>query len=143
MGVRLASLIAYLRHILRLPLEGIREYLSRIHQLDISKGEIVELLHRIRVATEEAVSELKQQMRASAVVHGDETGWRENGQNGYIWGFSTPGEEGVRYYEYDHSRAGAVAKRILGSKVNGVLVTDFYVGYNDIAGKHQRCWVSA
>lgn len=44
--------------------------------------------------------------------------------NGYIWCFCTP--QGERWYEYDKSRAGAVAKRILGSDFKGVLVTDFY-----------------
>jgi hypothetical protein len=64
--------------------------------------------------------------------------WREEGQNGYVWLFATP--QGERYYEYDRSRAGAVAKRILGSNFKGTLVTDFYAAYNDFPGEHQRCW---
>lgn len=140
MGVHLVSLIGYLRQVLRLPVQRIQAYLATVHQLRLSVGEIVELLHQLRAASEGAVAGLKRQVRGSAVVHGDETGWRENGRNGFIWGFFTPGEEAVRYYEYDVSRAGAVVKRILGSQVKGHLVTDFYAGYNDIAGKQQRCW---
>ena len=34
-------------------------------------------------------------IRASPVVHADETGWREDGANGYVWTFSTPTE---RYF---------------------------------------------
>jgi hypothetical protein len=71
--------------------------------------------------------------------HGDETWWREGGQNGYVWCFCTPDSE--RYYEYDKSRAGAVVKRILGSSFKGTLVTDFYAAYNDLPCEHQRCWV--
>ena len=26
---------------------------------------------------------------ASPVVHADETGWRQNGENGYVWTYST------------------------------------------------------
>ncbi len=140
MGARLVSLIAYLRTTLRLPVGRIQSYLKGVHQLSISRGEIVELLHQMREATASAVEGLREETRGSAVVHADETGWREKGQNGYIWSFSTPGEGGVRYYEYDHSRGGDVVKRILGAQVKGHLVTDFYGGYNDIAGKHQRCW---
>lgn len=140
-GVRIASLIAYLRASLRLPVRLIREYLSTVHELVISTGEIVDLLHRVaeteRVAQAAAV--IKEVVRNSRIVHGDETGWREGGQNGYIWLFCTP--DGERYYEYDKSRAGAVAKRILGSDYNGTLVTDFYAAYNDFPGEHQRCWV--
>jgi hypothetical protein len=70
----------------------------------------------------------------------DETGWRENGQTGYIWELTTGGAAPVRYYEYDHSRAGAVAQRLLRG-FRGVLVSDFYGAYNVYTGRHQRCWV--
>lgn len=141
MGVRIASLIAYLRTSLRLPVRLIREYLHSMHQLVISTGEIVALLHQVAETEKvaQAAHSLKERVRKSGVVHGDETGWREGGQNGYVWCFCTP--EGERLYEYDHSRAGVVAKRILGSDYKGTLVTDFYAAYNDLPCEHQRCWV--
>lgn len=139
-GVRIISLIAYLRTTLRLPVRLIRAYLRTIHRLTLSAGEIVELLHKTRHTLQAAVDQLKAEARASPILHGDETGWREAGKNGYIWAFSTPGEAAVRYYEYDRSRGQAVLKRVLDGKFHGHLVSDFYVGYNDYAGKHQRCW---
>lgn len=142
LGVRLTSLIAYLRHTLRLPFRRIQAYLQTFHQFHLSLGELTELLHHVRRATQGAVERLKAQARASPVLHADETRWREAGQNGHVWAFSTPGAaEAVRYYEYDASRAGAVAKRLLGGTFQGHLVSDFYGGYNIYAGKHQRCWV--
>ena len=39
--------------------------------------------------------EVLEQVRASPVVQGDETGWRQDGSNGYVWTFSTPSE---RYF---------------------------------------------
>jgi len=140
-GVRIASLIAYLRTTLRLPIRRIQAYLRTIHQLLLSAGERVELLHQVRRTLQGRIDGLKQQARASPILHGDETSWRENGQNGYIWAVSTPGAAAVRYYEYDHSRGQAVLKRILGGKFHGHLVSDFDCGYNEYAGKHQRCWV--
>lgn len=139
-GGRIASLIAYLRTTLRLPIRQIREYLQTMHNLLISTGEIVELLHRIceTKPVKEAAEAVRERVRESRIVHGDETGWREAGQNGYVWCFCTP--QGERYYEYDKSRAGAVAKRILGSQFKGALVTDFYAAYNGIPCEHQRCW---
>jgi hypothetical protein len=139
-GVRIAALIGYLRTTLRLPIRRIQAYLHTIHQLLLSAGEIVELLHQVRRTLQPQVAGLKAQARASPILHGDETCWRENGVNGYIWAFSTPGEDGVRYYEYDPSRGQAVVKRILGGRFHGHLVSDFYCGYNGYAGKHQRCW---
>jgi hypothetical protein len=141
MGVRIASLIAYLRTSLRMPVRLIREYLSTMHNLTISTGEIVDLLHRVAGAekVQAATQAIKERVRKSVIVHGDETGWREGGHNGYIWLFCTP--QGERYYEYDKSRAGTVVKRILGTNFKGTLVTDFYVAYNDLPCEHQRCWV--
>lgn len=40
-----------------------------------------------------------------------------------------------------HEEAWGLAKRMMGGEFKGVLVTDFYAGYNDYAGEHQRCWV--
>lgn len=140
MGVRVASLIAYLRTSVRLPLRLIREYLLTMHNLMLSTGEITDLLHRVAEAPamHKATQQIQRRVRHSKVVHGDETVWREEGQNGYVWLFATP--DGERYYEYDRSRAGAVARRILGTEYKGTLVTDFYAAYNDFAVEHQRCW---
>jgi transposase len=140
MGVRIASLISYLRTSLRLPVRLIREYLLSVHNLLLSTGEIAELLHRVAEAppVQKAIHQVHERVRHSSIVHADETVWREEGQNGYVWLFATP--QGERYYQYDRSRAGAVAKRILGSEFNGTLVTDFYAAYNDFPGEHQRCW---
>src|SRR5664279_1689535 len=141
MGIRIASVIAYLRTTLRMPVRLIREYLHIVHNLLISTGEIADLLHRVAEAEKvrKAAQDIKEGIRQSSVVHGDETGWREGGQNGYIWCFCTP--KGERYYEYDKSRGGAVARRILGAQFKGTLVTDFYAAYNEFPGEHQRCWV--
>lgn len=140
-GIRIASLIAYLRTSLRLPVRSIQTYLHSLHQLSLSIGTIVHVLHQVRHTTQSVVAAIKAQARASPVLHSDETGWRENGQNGYIWSFSTPGAEGVRYYEYDPSRGQQVVRRILGYQFRGHLASDFYGSYNVYGGKHQRCWV--
>jgi transposase len=139
-GVRLASLLAYLRTTLRLPIAAMHQYLTSLHQLKLSEGGLQEILHDVRQALAPALDAIKQQARHAPILHGDETSWRENGQNGYVWSFSTPGEDAVRYYEYDPSRAQAVVKRFMNGQFSGHLVSDFYCGYNDYAGKHQRCW---
>ncbi len=140
-GVRVAALIAYLRTVLRLPIRRIQEYLATLHGLDLSVGEITRLLHQVRDTLDADGEDLKAQARASPIVHADETGWREDGQNGSIWAFSTPGDDTVRYDEYDQSRSGHVVRRILGGTFRGHLVSDFSCGYNRHPCQHQRCWV--
>jgi transposase len=149
MGVRIASLVAFLRNVLRLPVRLIRDYLGSLHRLTVSIGEIVVLLEQVYEATKPTVAKLKAAAQTSRILHADETGWREDGRNGYIWSFSTPGtdsdakeskESVVRYYEYDSSRGQSVVRRILGNQFHGHLVSDFYCGYNDYGCKKQRCW---
>ena len=111
-GVRLASMIAYLRTVMRLPLRQLREVLQTLHGMSISLAELVELLHRITEYAQPVLEGLKGEIRASPAIQADETGWREDGSNGYIWSNSTPT---VRYYEYHHSRAGEVIKQLIGA----------------------------
>ena len=135
MGVKITSLIAYLRTVMRLPVRQIQAYLATLHGLKISVGEIAEVLHRLQLRFEPQLSALKATIRASPAVQADETGWREDGRNGYIWSASTPT---VRYYEYHHSRGHEVVQALLGEDFQGVLGSDFYAAYNIHQGLHQR-----
>ena len=137
-GIGLMSLIAYLKTTCRVPISLIRQLLGSLYGVRISKGEIAELLHAVAEIGEVEYDALLDKVRGSPVVHGDETGWREDGRNGYLWSFSTPL---VRYFTYNHSRAGAVVKEVLGDVFVGALVSDFYGGYNIYEGVKQRCWV--
>jgi transposase len=140
-GVRLASLIAALRYQARLPFATIQALLADLWGVRLSHGGIVGVLRRLRQAVEPAFQALLGQARASPVLHMDETGWREDGDNGYIWEMATGGPHPIRLYSYDGSRAGAVMAELLGGQFRGVLVCDFYCGYNGYTGVIQRCWV--
>jgi hypothetical protein len=112
--------------------------LSLLYGVKISVGEIVGIVHKVSEHGEAPCEGLLAEIRGSPVVNADETGWRENGVNGYIWSFSTPN---VKYFHYDRSRGSRVVKEVLREEFEGVLVTDFYVAYNVYEGVKQRCWV--
>ena len=139
-GVRVAALVAYLRTTLRLPVRQVQTYLATLHDLHLSVGEIVALAHGVRQQLQGQADQLLAQVRQQPVVHQDETGWRENGRNGYVWATVSDGPQAVRYYEYSPSRSHHVAQRLLGADLRGVLVSDFYAAYNLLPGRHQRCW---
>ena len=94
-GVNLLSLIATLREEGRLPIRSVQWYLDTVHQLRRSVGAIVSAIHRTAQRAQPAVAAILDRIRASPVVHADETGWRQSGANGYVWTFSTPTE---RYF---------------------------------------------
>jgi len=136
LGVGLLSLIATLREELRLPIGAIQWYLRAMHGLSLSVGGIVGALHTVAQRAAGAVTGLQETIRASPVLHVDETGWRQDGHNGYVWTFSTAtARTFVR-----GSRERAVLERELGDAYGGVLVSDCYAAYTGYAGRHQYCW---
>jgi hypothetical protein len=72
LGVRSASLIASLRTVMRLPFRQIQSYLLHFHGLQISLGELVEVLHRIREHAQPLLDGFQTEIRASPAVQADE-----------------------------------------------------------------------
>ena len=138
LGIRLSIELAYHRTVMRVPIALIRAYLLVRYRLRVSAGGIVRILEQVAKRLAGLLDLLKEEARASAVKHMDETFWREAGQNGYVWCLTTP--EGVRLFSYARSRAAAVADALLGPHPTGTLVTDFYSAYNNDEYAHQRCW---
>ena len=137
LGINLISLIATLREEARLPIGAIQWYLRTVHGLRLSVGAIVSAIHQTAQQAQTAVAQILAQIRASPVVHADETGWREDGHNGYVWTFSTPS---ARYF-LRRNRSKAVVDEVLGDHAASVLVCDFYAAYHHYDGPIQRCWV--
>jgi transposase len=136
LGVALVSTIVTLREEGRLPLRTVRWYLETFHRLRLSVGAIVQALHRTAAAAAPAVAAIRDRVRAAPAVNADETGWRENGVNGYLWTFATPTE---RYFTHG-GRNKEMVDAALGAEFAGVVGCDFYAAYNHLDGPKQRCW---
>jgi transposase len=136
LGARLVSLIVPLRETGRWPVRQIQWYLQAVHGLQLSVGALVAASARVATAAAGAVRAIRAEIRASPVVHADETGWREDGVNGYVWTFSTPT---VRLFVRG-DRSKAMVDDVLDASFSGVLVSDFYAAYHHYAGRKQRCW---
>lgn len=136
LGLGLVSLIATLREEGRLPLATIQWYLETVHQLHLSQGAIVTVLHQVAEQAKQTVSAIKTAIQTSRMVNCDETGWREQGKNGFVWTFSTPTE---RFFLRGR-RTKEMVDEVLGPAFTGTLVSDFYAAYHHYPGLHQRCW---
>lgn len=137
LGVGLVSLVVWLREEARMPYATIQRYLAQVHALDLSVGALVGAVAAVADRAKAAVATQLAAIRASPVVHADETGWREAGANGYAWTLSAPG---VRYFVHGR-RERAVLEAALGADFAGVLVSDFYAAYTTFEGaRHQYCW---
>lgn len=107
-------------------------------QLRVNPGSLVESFHRLAHLFEPLLPQLMQQYRQSPVKHADETGWRTNGQNGYVWLFAT---DQISLFLFRKSRSAKIPQTILGqSPLPGVLVVDRYAGYNKAPCSIQYCY---
>ena len=136
LGVNLLSLVATLREEARMPFRTIQRYLDTVHQLRVSEGAIVGAIRQTAQKAQPMVAGILDRVRASPVVHADETGWRQSGANGYVWTFSTPTE---RYF-LRRGRGKTVVDEALSDAFSGVLVSNFYAAYHHYDGPQQRCW---
>ena len=136
-GASVQGLVATRHGAFRVPINQIRRLLSELWGLRISDGEIVALLDGVAEAGRPAEQAIQEAVRGSPVVCLDETGWRQNGQNGWLWTFATAK---LRYFLFRKTRSGRVAEAALGAEFKGKAVCDCYAGYNRLPNDRQRCW---
>lgn len=96
-GISVQAEVALLREQCRLPFRVIQDYRRHRFALRVSVGQLVEMVKAVARAGKAIYEGFKREIRGSPVVNGDETTWREDGQNGYVWSFST---DKVRYFLY-------------------------------------------
>lgn len=135
-GINALALAVMLRVRHRLPLRQITQVFARMAGLKLSAAGLVKQLKRIARWLEGEYQKLIVKMRASKVIHADETGWRIDGQNAWTWVFTQPL---LTLFVMDKSRGGKVIRDILGEAFGGQMVCDFYGAYDGVDCQKQRC----
>jgi transposase len=107
-------------------------------QLGIGYGSLIAPLHRLAGLFGPVIDRLVEEYRQSPVKHADETSWRTNGHNGYVWLFCTPR---TSLFRFRKTRSASVAKEVFGEKpLPGTLVVDRYHAYNKAPCNFQYCY---
>ena len=107
-------------------------------QTGLGHGSLAQALRPVGRRLEGVTDALVEEYRRSPVKHADETGWRTDGQNGYVWLFAT---EAISLFRFRQSRSASVAQEVLGTKrLPGVLVVDRYHGYNKAPCAIEYCY---
>lgn len=136
-GLNLIVYIMVLKYGAKVSLDSITLLLEQNYSLKVSKGEIINLLHKTKHWLGNQYEQIKLAVRASPIKHADETGWRVMGINSWIWGFMTSKEV---YLSVEESRGKGIPEEILkGSHPEDVLIRDDYAGYQKLPLKHQSC----
>jgi len=136
LGINALATAAILRVRHRLPFRQIAQLLKDMPGLSISPGGLVKQIKRLARWLDEKYRELILRMRASEHVHVDETGWRIDGKNFWLWAFTDPT---FTLYHVDASRGGKVPLKLLGKAFGGTVIADFYGAYDRLNGHKQRC----
>jgi transposase len=94
--------------------------------------------HVIRISKimVDVYAEILEDIKKSGILQADETGWRVNGKNWWLWVFGTTDSA---FYTIDKSRGKDVVRRILGEIFIGVLVVDGWSAYLFLDCEQQSC----
>ena len=136
LGLNALATAAVLRVVHRLPFGQVVRVLADLPGLTVSAGGVSRQLQRLGGWLDPYCERVKLALRTAPHVNGDETGWRTNGRNGYLWAVTGPEHT---LYHVDKSRSGGVIERLLGRTFPGTLTCDFYGAYNRLGCPKQRC----
>jgi transposase len=136
-GLHLMLLICYLRT-LGLTWLKIQTYLYEAFGIKISHGGLIHMEEVVAKALGSLYKHLQDDIRKAKEVHADDTSWRIDGENHWLWIFLT---KAVAYYTIRESRSRKVIEDCLGPEFNGVVVLDFYPSFMNLPYEQQKCIV--
>jgi transposase len=139
LGNRTLVLSAWLHYGLGNTLSQIIAVFSAHLQLPLTPGGLVQMWYRLAAVLAPWYDQLQAEALQSAVLHGDETGWRVNGTTHWLWCFGHPT---LTYYQIDRSRGAPALAKFFREEFHGTLVSDFWGAYNAVAcADRQVCLV--
>jgi transposase len=136
LGLNALATAAVLRVVHRLPLRQVSAVLANLQGLGVCAGAVSRQLRRLAGWLDPYYGRVLLALRASPRVNADETGWRTDGRNGFLWTVTGPRHT---LYHVDDGRGGRVIERLLGGAFDGTLSCDFYAAYARLDCPKQRC----
>lgn len=137
-GPTTKSLAVFLHYQMKIPYRKIRLLFHEIFHLDFNPSSCPGFDQQIRNKGSPLYAALCQRLKTQPFVHIDETGWRKDGINHWLWCFIA---SGIAVYRLDRSRGGKVVTAMLGKRFAGVMISDFLAAYNQIPCRKQRCLI--
>jgi len=138
-GPKAKSLTAFLKYVIKISDRDIRMIFKKVFNLDIATSSITGFKGQLKEKALPLYGQLLEELKKSPFIHADETGWRMDGDNHWLWKFS---DKRICVSHIDKSRGQKVVENMLGKSYGGVLISDFLSAYNKITTKaKQRCLV--
>jgi transposase len=122
----------------RLSKRPIQQLARDLFELSISTGMISKLERQSAAALEAPDNELAAAVHTAAVIHADETSWREQRDKAWLWA-TVAGV--ITVFTIARKRNAQVAQAVLGTQEGPIAVTDRWSAYDWIAPtSRQVCW---
>ena len=138
-GPKAKTLAAFLKYAIKISDRDIRAIFKKVFNMDIATSSITGFKGKLKEKALPLYGQLLESLKQSPFIHADETGWRLNGSNYWLWKFSN---KSIAVSHIDKGRGQKVVEDILGKSYDGVLISDFLSAYNKIKTKgKQRCLV--
>jgi hypothetical protein len=139
LGNRVLVLAAWLHYALGNTLSQIVEVFNFHLQLKITPGGLVHMFYRLQAMLYAWYEQIQQEALDSAVLHGDESGWRVDGKTHWLWCFTA---RDLTYYMIDRCRGAPALMKFFIREFSGTLVSDFWGAYNAVVcALRQTCLV--
>ncbi len=135
-GLNTTVHLVYLWISMCLPFTRMAAYFTTIFSQTVITAGLSRHIIRVAGIMKTVYGEILEDVKKSNILHADETGWRVQGKNWWLWVFGTR-EEAV--YTVDRSRGKDVVRRILGEFFMGALVVDGWRAYMSLLCEQQSC----
>ena len=136
-GVGLCSYLLYQIIEVQVPQNAVAKSVRQLFGLPLSRALINKVKASQAVRYQGTYQTILDRISAGSLVHADETKVGINGQDGYVWVFTNLEEVA---FVYSESREARTAQMVL-RNFRGVLVSDFYAGYEAINCAQQKCLI--
>lgn len=139
-GPNLVGLIAVLMGVYRMSKRQVVTLLDDCFGIQLSTGSVVNQQNAVSAALQQPVEQVGAYVKTQAVRNVDETGWpqADRSKRGWLWVAVTPM---VTVFMVALSRAGKIAKALIGEDSVGIVGSDRYSAYNWLpVDQRQLCW---
>jgi predicted RecB family nuclease len=130
------SWVVYQRIILRLPYELIAQTMEDMFNERTSLDTILQFIYYLADFYSQTEKVIIKQILKSPFVHVDETKINIRGESYYVWVF-TDGRYVV--YKLTENREATIVHEFF-SSYSGIVISDFYGGYDSLQCRQQKCW---
>ena len=142
LGENIRQFICFATVILRLSYEQVQDFLESTSGINVSNGEISNILKKESDQLEPAFERLKVTIRGKPAVHYDETGWKvqKMQQGNYAW-VMTDTETTDTIFLIGRSRGKGNIDELRGSDNHDQIgISDDYGAYKNTFNIHSLCW---